>query len=80
MKPADRDRDPGRAELRGQIHRPRELVRLHPDEADQAGIGRLDAPNDVADRDDRVALVISPQFERYIRAERISGRDVLAMP
>ena len=45
MKPADRDRDPGRAKLRRQIHRPRELVRLHPDKADEAGIGRLDAPN-----------------------------------
>ncbi len=81
VKPADRDRDPGRAERRGQIHRPRELVRLHPDEADEAGIGRLDAPDDVADRDDRVALVIGPQIRaRHRGRAHVGPRCRVAMP
>ena len=41
MEPADRHLDAGGAELRGEVDRAGELVRLHADQADQAGVGRL---------------------------------------
>ena len=76
MKPADRDRDAGCAELGRQIHRPRKLVRLHADQADEPGLGVLDAPDDPLDRDDRVALVIGVDFDRDIGAERAALGDI----
>ncbi len=76
MKPADRHRDAGLAELHRQIHRPRKLVRLHADEADEPGVGRLDPPDDAANRDNGVALVIGLDLDRDIGAERPPRRQL----
>ena len=69
MKPADRHSNAGIAKPRGQIHRPWKLVRLHADEADEAGFCTLDPPDDPVDRDHRVALVIGPDLDRDLGAE-----------
>ena len=70
VKPADRDLDAGFAKPGGQVHRARELVRLHADEADEPGIGALDPPDDAPHRDDGVALVIGADLDRDVGAER----------
>src|SRR5439155_44612 len=55
---------------RRQVHRARELVRLHAHEADEPGIGAPDPPDDALHRDDRVALVIGVDLDRDIGSER----------
>ena len=77
MKPADRHLHPGGAELPRELDRARELVRLHPDQADQPGIGRGDAAGDLLYRDDGVALVIGVDVDLDIGAEHPAGGDVL---
>lgn len=76
VKPADRNRESSLAGRRGEVHRPRELVRLHPEETDEPGIGGFDAPDDLADRDDGVALVIGADVDRNVRPERAAPGDV----
>src|SRR6516162_276414 len=77
MKTADRDLDAGLAKPGRQIHRARELVRLHTDQANEPGIGTPDPPDDPADRDHRVAFVIGPDLDRDLRPERTAVRQIL---
>ena len=78
MEPAGGDLNSLGAELLGDRHRPRELVRLHPDEADEPAIRRLDTARDLFYRDDRVALVVGVDFDRDIGAEHLVGGRVLS--
>ena len=78
MEPADGDRDAARAELSGDRHGARKLVRLHADEADDAGMARLlDARRDLLDRDADVHLVIGVDVDRHIVAEHLPLGAVL---
>ena len=54
---------PAARNWRGEVDGARELVRLHPDQADEPAIGRLDAADDALDRDDGVALVIGVDLD-----------------
>ena len=60
----------GGTKLRCEVYRARKLVRLYADETNEAAVGLLQAPNDLVDRDDRVALVIGIDLDRDIRAKR----------
>src|SRR5512147_2830747 len=70
MKAADADLDAGRAQRAGDVHRPRKLVRLNADQADQA-VPAVVAylPDDLARIDPRVGFVIGAQADLDIVAQ-----------
>ena len=72
MEAADRDRNVGGAELAGKIERARELVRLHPDQADKTAARLADFTDRALDVDDGVALVIGLDLDIRVRAERFA--------
>ena len=76
VEPTDHDGQPGGAKLPRQIDGARKLVRLHADEADEAGARRLDPIDDAANVDDRVALVEGFDLDLDVGAERVVPRAV----
>ena len=79
METADGDRDAPRAKLARDRHSARELVRLNPGEADEAGMPWLrHAADDTIDRDLDVHLVVGVDLDRDIFAERLPAGAVLS--
>jgi hypothetical protein len=70
MEAADRHLDAGGAEPAGDVHGPRKLVGLDPDQAHQArAAGPLEAPDDLVDRDHRVGLVVGVEDDVDVGSE-----------
>ena len=77
MEATDRDRDTSLAKLSGHIERAGILIGLDPNHADQsASAALLDAPDDAADGDDGVGLVMRVDDDLSIRAQDLSLRGV----
>ena len=77
MKAADADLDARRAQRARDVHRPRKLVRLDADEADQPATAVVAyLPDDLARIDPRVGFVIGAQAELDIVAQNLAGGRV----
>ena len=78
VEAADADRQAGGEELAGEIDGARELVRLHPDEADQgAAAFAADHADDLVGPHPPVGLVIGVEADFDVRAQHLAGARVL---
>src|SRR5512144_717579 len=77
MKSADADLNARQAQRARDVHRPRKLVRLDADEADQPATAVVAyLPDDLARIDPRVGFVIGAQAELDIVAQNLAGGRV----
>src|SRR5512144_2065529 len=74
MKSADADLNASHAQRARDVHRPRKLVRLDADEADQAVTAVVAyLPDDLARIDPRVGFIIGAQSDLDILAQNLAG-------
>jgi hypothetical protein len=81
VKATDADLDARRAQRARDIHRPRKLVRLDADQADQAATAVVAyLPNDLARIDPRVGFIIGARSELDIFTQNLAGGRVGGKP